>query len=157
MEAKPESPKHTVPRWSKAPGKSPWYSRSMALLGTLILLFLAVHTSKFWIPNRVNQIVHGEELPLYTMMVHKIPGSADCYYLYSGLFFFVLAFATWLPKRLSDPGLIKVEVHRPDPVLRRRFLRNRAAGPGHDPGIHVFRLDKIILPLSTPAIAKALF
>lgn len=50
---------------------SPWYSRSMALLGTLLLLFLTVHTSNFWIPNRTNQFVHGEELPLYEMMLEK--------------------------------------------------------------------------------------
>jgi len=51
--------------------RSPWYSRSMALLGTLILLFLVVHTSNFWIPNRTNQFLHGEELPLYEMMLEK--------------------------------------------------------------------------------------
>lgn len=48
---------------------STWYSRSMTLLGTLILLFLVIHTSNFWIPNRTNQFVHGEELPLYQMML----------------------------------------------------------------------------------------
>jgi succinate dehydrogenase / fumarate reductase cytochrome b subunit len=47
---------------------SPWYSRSMALLGTLILLFLIIHISKFWGPNRYNQTFHGEELNLYAMM-----------------------------------------------------------------------------------------
>lgn len=50
---------------------STWYSRSMALLGTLLLLFLVVHTSNFWIPNRTHQFVHGEELPLYEMMLEK--------------------------------------------------------------------------------------
>jgi succinate dehydrogenase / fumarate reductase cytochrome b subunit len=45
-----------------------WYSRSMGLLGTLLLLFLILHTSHFWIPNRTNQFVEGEELPLYKMM-----------------------------------------------------------------------------------------
>jgi succinate dehydrogenase / fumarate reductase, cytochrome b subunit len=48
-----------------------WYSRSMTLLGTLILLFLVVHTSSFWIPNRTNQFLKGEELPLYAMMLEK--------------------------------------------------------------------------------------
>ena len=47
---------------------SPWYSRSMALLGTLILLFLIVHLSKFWGPNRLSQTTGHGELPLYTMM-----------------------------------------------------------------------------------------
>jgi len=47
---------------------SPWYSRSMALLGTLVLLFLIIHLSKFWGPNRYSQITGGGELPLYTMM-----------------------------------------------------------------------------------------
>jgi succinate dehydrogenase / fumarate reductase cytochrome b subunit len=32
---------------------SKWYSRSMALLGTLILLFLIVHIAHFWVPSRV--------------------------------------------------------------------------------------------------------
>lgn len=47
---------------------SPWYSRSMALLGTLILLFLVLHLYKFWGPNRLNQLQTGEELNLYNMM-----------------------------------------------------------------------------------------
>jgi len=52
---------------SKAPN-STWYSRSMGMLGTLLLLFLILHTSHFWIPNRTNQFTQGEELPLYKMM-----------------------------------------------------------------------------------------
>lgn len=52
---------------SKDP-QSTWYSRSMGLLGTLLLLFLIMHTSHFWIPNRTHQFVEGEELPLYKMM-----------------------------------------------------------------------------------------
>jgi len=48
-----------------------WYSKSMTLLGTFILLFLVVHTSSFWIPNRTSQFMTGEELPLYTMMLAK--------------------------------------------------------------------------------------
>jgi succinate dehydrogenase / fumarate reductase cytochrome b subunit len=32
---------------------SPWYSRSMGLLGTLILMFLVLHISHFWIPSRI--------------------------------------------------------------------------------------------------------
>jgi succinate dehydrogenase / fumarate reductase cytochrome b subunit len=53
----------------KSPPNSKWYSRSMGLLGTIILLFLVVHTSHFWIPNRTNQFIEGEELPLYQMML----------------------------------------------------------------------------------------
>jgi succinate dehydrogenase / fumarate reductase, cytochrome b subunit len=52
---------------TKAPN-STWYSRSMGMLGTLLLLFLIMHTSHFWIPNRANQFTQGEELPLYKMM-----------------------------------------------------------------------------------------
>jgi succinate dehydrogenase / fumarate reductase cytochrome b subunit len=32
---------------------SKWYSRSMALLGTLIFLFLIMHVSHFWVPSRI--------------------------------------------------------------------------------------------------------
>jgi succinate dehydrogenase / fumarate reductase cytochrome b subunit len=55
--------------YTKHPEKSKWYSRSMGLLGTLILIFLVIHTSHFWIPNRTNQFIEGEELPLYQMML----------------------------------------------------------------------------------------
>lgn len=58
--------------YSVAPEKSKWYSRSMGLLGTLLLIFLVIHTSHFWIPNRVSQGFtnweHGE-LDLYGKML----------------------------------------------------------------------------------------
>jgi succinate dehydrogenase / fumarate reductase cytochrome b subunit len=47
---------------------SAWYRRSMGILGSLLLIFLVVHTSKFWIPNRASQIAGNGELPLYEMM-----------------------------------------------------------------------------------------
>jgi succinate dehydrogenase / fumarate reductase, cytochrome b subunit len=47
---------------------SSWYSRSMALLGTLVLLFLILHLSKFWGPNRFSMLTGGGELKLYDMM-----------------------------------------------------------------------------------------
>ena len=57
-------------RYAVSPGNatSKWYSRSMALLGTLILLFLVLHLSKFWAPNRFSQLTTGEEKNLYAMM-----------------------------------------------------------------------------------------
>lgn len=47
---------------------SKWYSRSMGLLGTLVLLFLIMHTAHFWIPNRAHQLATGEELDLFRLM-----------------------------------------------------------------------------------------
>jgi succinate dehydrogenase / fumarate reductase cytochrome b subunit len=48
---------------------SKWYSRSMGLLGTLILLFLILHLSHFWVPNRSHQgWLLGEEINLYERM-----------------------------------------------------------------------------------------
>lgn len=57
-------------RYAVKPGNktSPWYSRSMGLLGTLILLFLVVHLAAFWIPNRGNQLLEGEEIDLFGRM-----------------------------------------------------------------------------------------
>lgn len=55
--------------YSQPSANSKWYSRSMGLLGTLILIFLVIHTSHFWIPNRSNQFATGEELNLYQMML----------------------------------------------------------------------------------------
>ena len=48
---------------------SKWYSRSMGLLGTLILLLLIMHMSHFWFPNRSNQgFLLGPEINLYEKM-----------------------------------------------------------------------------------------
>ncbi len=48
---------------------SKWYSRSMGVLGTLVLLFLVLHMSDFWFPNRAHQnFVLGEEIDLYAKM-----------------------------------------------------------------------------------------
>lgn len=48
---------------------SKWYSRSMGLLGTIILLFLIMHFVHFWIPNRNSQgWLLGPEIDLYHKM-----------------------------------------------------------------------------------------
>ncbi len=48
---------------------SKWYSRSMGILGTLILLFLVVHITDFWLPNRSSQgFLFGKEIDLYEKM-----------------------------------------------------------------------------------------
>lgn len=56
-------------KYNKPSANSKWYSRSMGLLGTLILIFLVIHTAHFWIPNRANQFATGEELNLFAMMM----------------------------------------------------------------------------------------
>ena len=51
---------------------SKWYSRSMALLGTLILLFLIMHVAHFWVPSR---ITHDMEQVVYkngTVETHNL-------------------------------------------------------------------------------------
>ena len=42
--------------YNKESANSPWYSRSMALLGTLILLFLVVHLGNFWVKTRITGV-----------------------------------------------------------------------------------------------------
>ncbi|MDO9000538.1 MAG: succinate dehydrogenase cytochrome b subunit [Bacteroidota bacterium] len=39
---------------------SSWYSRSMGLLGSLLLLFLVVHLANFWVPTKVAVFSHTE-------------------------------------------------------------------------------------------------
>ncbi len=41
---------------------SKWYSRSMGLLGTLILLFLIMHVYHFWAPSRLGGVAGVKEL-----------------------------------------------------------------------------------------------
>ncbi len=39
--------------YAKFVNSSPWYSRSMGLLGTLILIFLIIHLAHFWVKSRI--------------------------------------------------------------------------------------------------------
>ncbi len=45
---------------------SKWYSRSMGLLGTLLLFFLIMHLSHFWVPSRFTDLptidINGKEV-----------------------------------------------------------------------------------------------
>ena len=43
-------------KMNKASENSKWYSRSMGLLGTLLLLFLILHIYHFWTPSRLGGI-----------------------------------------------------------------------------------------------------
>lgn len=47
---------------------SKWYSRSMGLLGSIILIFLVIHFAHFWAPNRFQQLMEGHEKDLYLLM-----------------------------------------------------------------------------------------
>ena len=62
---------------------SKWYSRSMGLLGTLLLLFLILHISHFWVPSRITQdqlsamdLPHGGEIHnLYAKLLEVFQGN----------------------------------------------------------------------------------
>ena len=51
-------------KYAKAVGSanSKWYSRSMGLLGTLILIFLVLHLKHFWVVSRFGMPHHLEEV-----------------------------------------------------------------------------------------------
>ena len=47
---------------------STWMSRSMALLGTLIFLYLVIHVAQFWVPSRFGGL---EEVTYYGKQYHN--------------------------------------------------------------------------------------
>ena len=47
---------------------SKWYSRSMGLLGTLLLIFLIIHLAHFWVPSRITGLAES-----------AVPGVHDLY------------------------------------------------------------------------------
>jgi len=57
-------------KYAVKPGNktSSWYSRSMGILGTLILLFLVLHLRNFWVPNRYSQTIGSGEIDLFSEM-----------------------------------------------------------------------------------------
>jgi succinate dehydrogenase / fumarate reductase cytochrome b subunit len=93
---------------------SKWYSRSMGLLGTLLLMFLVVHLSDFWIVSRFSGIdefngvaVHdpnaGEDL--YGVMHIRFKRTLACDLIRFGYGFFVLPFVAWFRIDISNDGL----------------------------------------------------
>jgi len=53
---------------SNANANSKWYSRSMGLLGTLILIFLILHLKHFWVVSRFTDHISSGEETLYDEM-----------------------------------------------------------------------------------------
>lgn len=53
---------------SAAQKNSKWYSRSMGLLGTLLLLFLIMHLAHFWVGTKVEQYFGDDNHNLYQEM-----------------------------------------------------------------------------------------
>ena len=57
-------------RYSVSAGSanSTWYSRSMGVLGTLLLLFLVVHLKDFWVTSRFTDVITSGEKTLFQEM-----------------------------------------------------------------------------------------
>jgi succinate dehydrogenase / fumarate reductase cytochrome b subunit len=55
---------------------SRWYSRSMGLLGTLLLFFLIMHLSHFWVPSRFTDLptteINGKEVANQYMEIVRV-------------------------------------------------------------------------------------
>ncbi len=59
----------------KSSASSTWYSRSMALLGTLILLFLVMHLYHFWLKTRITHLsVVPAKIPYSGLMYEDLYG-----------------------------------------------------------------------------------
>ena len=52
---------------NKPEKNSKWYSRSMGLLGTLILMFLVLHLYHFWVPSRFGGMANVHSLETTTL------------------------------------------------------------------------------------------
>ena len=52
---------------TKGDGKSKWYSKTMGLLGTLILIFLIMHFYHFWVPSRFGGMANIQPLAEATL------------------------------------------------------------------------------------------
>ncbi|MES2003595.1 MAG: succinate dehydrogenase cytochrome b subunit [Bacteroidota bacterium] len=53
---------------------SKWYSRSMALLGTLLLIFFIIHWKQFWIPSRFTGVDEVAMSATNPKLVHNLYG-----------------------------------------------------------------------------------
>jgi len=50
--------------YEKPNASSQWYSRSMAILGTLILLFLVIHLKDFWLKTRITELTGNKHIDI---------------------------------------------------------------------------------------------
>ena len=58
---------YQVPMGNKG---SKWYSRSMGLLGTIVLIFLIIHWRQFWIPSRfsdLKEVTYEDGIPVHDL------------------------------------------------------------------------------------------
>ena len=73
---------------------SKWYSRSMGVLGSLLLLFLIVHLANFWLPTKVAVFSHQEHNTFenmkeifsvwYFVAIYLFGVGALCYHMLHG-------------------------------------------------------------------------
>ncbi len=73
---------------------SSWYSRSMGILGSLLLLFLVTHLSHFWIDTKIAVFKHQEHNTYlemkevfshwYVVLIYLVGVIALCYHLLHG-------------------------------------------------------------------------
>jgi len=73
---------------------SSWYSRSMGILGSLLLIFLVVHLGNFWLPTKQAVFAHEEHNTFenmkqvfskwYFVFVYLVGVIALCYHLLHG-------------------------------------------------------------------------
>jgi succinate dehydrogenase / fumarate reductase cytochrome b subunit len=73
---------------------SKWYSRSMGILGSLLLMFLVVHLANFWIPTKVAVYGHEEHNTYaglqnvfskwYFVVIYLVGIISLCYHLLHG-------------------------------------------------------------------------
>lgn len=73
---------------------SSWYSRSMGVLGSLLLLFLVVHLGNFWVPTKIAVFAHEEHNTFenmkavfsqwYFVAIYMVGVISLCYHLLHG-------------------------------------------------------------------------
>lgn len=64
---------------NNASANSKWYSRSMGLLGTLLLLFLVLHIYHFWTPSRLGGIAGIRALEETSLMTYNSQAALNLY------------------------------------------------------------------------------
>ncbi len=64
---------------NKANENSKWYSRSMGLLGTLLLFFLILHIYHFWTPSRLGGIANIRPLEETTLLTYNNQQALNLY------------------------------------------------------------------------------
>ena len=93
---------------------STWMSRNMAILGTLIFIYLVIHISQFWVPSRITGLeeveYHGKQYHNLFIRMYGVPDAMGSDFVFSWSWRFAVSPVAWISCCISFPGCAQQKI-----------------------------------------------